>query len=62
MNLVVGFDQPQAALLPLVGGKGCNLIVLSAPAFPCRRASSSRPWHTGVPRDDRLAGRGAGGV
>ncbi len=34
MNLVIGFDQPQAALLPLVGGKGCNLIALTSAGFP----------------------------
>ncbi|HEX4073229.1 MAG TPA: PEP/pyruvate-binding domain-containing protein [Planctomycetaceae bacterium] len=34
MNHVVFFDQPEAALGSLVGGKGNNLLVLSAAGFP----------------------------
>jgi pyruvate,water dikinase len=33
-DLVVGFDRPELALLPLVGGKGSNLIQLAAAGFP----------------------------
>ncbi len=34
MNLVVFFDQPNAGLVSLVGGKGSNLIALTAAGFP----------------------------
>ncbi len=34
MNLVVFFDQPGAGLVSLVGGKGSNLIALTAAGFP----------------------------
>lgn len=34
MNLVIGFDQPQGAPLSLVGGKGTNLVTLTAAGFP----------------------------
>ena len=34
MNHVVFFDQPEAAIGSLVGGKGNNLLVLSAAGFP----------------------------
>src|SRR5438067_2283357 len=34
MNLVIGFNQPQHALLSLVGGKGSNLIQLASAGFP----------------------------
>jgi rifampicin phosphotransferase len=34
MNLVVGFDQPEGASLSLVGGKGSNLVALTAAGFP----------------------------
>ena len=34
MNLIVFFDQPEAGLGSLVGGKGSNLHVLSAAGFP----------------------------
>src|SRR5579884_3241896 len=34
MNLVVGFDRPEFGLVSLVGGKGGNLIALTAAGFP----------------------------
>lgn len=34
MDLVIGFDQPGGGALSLVGGKGSNLIALSAAGFP----------------------------
>jgi pyruvate,water dikinase len=34
MQLLVFFDQPEAALVGLVGGKGSNLIALTAGGFP----------------------------
>jgi phosphohistidine swiveling domain-containing protein len=34
MSLVVSFDQPEAGLASLVGGKGMNLIILTAAGFP----------------------------
>ena len=33
MSLVVSFDQPEAGLASLVGGKGMNLIILTAAGF-----------------------------
>jgi phosphohistidine swiveling domain-containing protein len=34
MKLVVALDQPEAGLVSLVGGKGCNLHALTAAGFP----------------------------
>src|SRR2546421_12124917 len=34
MNLVVFFDQPEAGLVSVAGGKGSNLSVLTAAGFP----------------------------
>jgi pyruvate,water dikinase len=34
MPLIVAFDQPEAGLVSLVGGKGSNLLALTAAGFP----------------------------